>query len=230
MATPKHWQNPFVPKPEKKEHPVVEELVNEKGIRHPLEHPAIMLKQDTPIREPRYNKLYDGIRSQHAIEFFADYYANGTITTIAATQVLGTVNLTLPSGTQSPNWRLEQWPGGTQLFLMIRWFSLGPQTASFATQGEIDTLFISRYGAPVPLGVLPNNAFTNLRMMALIPTPYTDSGDQAGLGQLSVTLNSGATVGTYSYQIGLTAVYMIPELKPYNKEYQSEPPHHSTHH
>jgi hypothetical protein len=216
MATPKHWKNPWIPKPEPKERPVVEELI------HPLEHPTIAkvplgYKQDVPLLVPKYNKLYDTFRTEEGWRFSADQYANGTVTTIAGSAVIVDVDLTLPANTQSPNWRLEQWPGGTQLYLVVRFFAMGPQTASIATAGEIDVVFQDDYGNNAPLGIAPNNNFYLFNMQSILPTPLTDSG-VTGVGTLSFTLNSGATVGTYSWQMAFSAAYMLPAIKGYTIE------------
>lgn len=218
MTIPRHKGIPFIPKPMRKEKPVVEELVDETP--HPLqkvERPA-MYKQDIPILVPEYNTLYGPLRTKDGWRFSAAGYANGTVTTIAGSTVLSSVSLSLPANTQSPNWRLEQWPGGVQLYLVIRMFSMGPQTASFITQGEIDVLYISRDGNTVPLGIIPNNGFTKYSDYTIIPGAWTDSGDQANLGNLSFTLNSGATTGTYSWQIGLGAAYLLPAINAYKRE------------
>jgi hypothetical protein len=216
VATPQHKTNPFIPKPKRKEEPVIEEMT------HPLEHQAIpkaplAYKQDIPILIPRYNVLYDSFRTKQGWRYAADYYANGTVTTVAGSAVLVDVDLTLPTNTQSPNWRLEQWPGGTQVFLCIRFFSVGPQTASLATAGEIDVLFYDDFGNIAPLGVVPNNGFYNNNNDTIMPTPLTDSG-AANVGVLSFTLNSGATVGTYSWQMAFAAAYMLPAMKAYDLE------------
>jgi hypothetical protein len=226
MTTPQHKRNPFIPRPARKEHPVEEDLVQSPPPAPHLAEIPVAFKQDVPILLPNYNTLYDSLRSREGWRYIADGYADGTVTTIAATAVVATVNLTLPSNTQSPNWRLEQWPGGTQLFLVIRSFSLGPSTATFATQGEINVVYISKYGNPVPLGIFPNNNFVNIFPLALIPAPHTDSGDQTALGSLSFTLNAGATVGAYAWQIGFSAAYLLPAIKGYNIERISDARYH----
>jgi len=222
MANIKHITNPFIPKPVHKEIPNTEELIHD-----PPQHAAPhVLKQDIPVLVPNYNYLYDTLRSRDAWENSADGYANGTVTTVAGSLVTSPVVLTLPANTQSPNWRLQQWPGGTLLYLFIRSFSMGPQTATFATQGEIDVVFIDQFGNPAPLGVIPNNSFFNETPGVLLPSPITDSGQQTRLGNLSCTLNAGATVGTYSWQMGFSCAYLLPALKGYNLERIGE---HVTH-
>lgn len=213
MANLKHRTNPFIPKPARKEEPVVEELVQE--------HPPIahhMMKPDVPIMVPNYNKLYDSWRTTQAWRYGADAYANGTVTTVAGQTVAVDVDLTLPASYQGNIWRLSQWPGGTQLFPFVRDFSLGPQTATFATAGEIDVVYVDEVGNPVPLGTYGNNTFyPNQSINALMPGAIMDSGQQA-MGQLLFTLNTGATVGTYSWQLAFSAAYMLPTVKGYHIE------------
>lgn len=228
MANIRHKTNPFIPKPAPKEIPDTELLVEHEH------HTLHTLKQDFPVLVPNYNNLYDTLRSKQAWQVSADGYANGTVTTVAGTLVTSPVVLTLPANTQSPNWRLQQWPGGTLLYLVVRSFSMGPQTATFATQGEIDVVFVDQFGNPVPLGVVPNNNFVNTFPLALLPSPITDTGQQDELGDISFTLNAAATTGTYSWQIGFSCAYLLPALKGYNIERigdnvtHLDKPHHRT--
>jgi hypothetical protein len=217
MALPHKRGNPFIPKPQPKEEPVHEELVHPPALKAVHADRPLMYKQDIPLLVPKYNRLYDTFRTEQGWRYAADAYANGTVTTIAGNAVLVDVDLTLPANTQSPNWRLEQWPGGTQLFLVIRFFSMGPQTASFATQGEIDVVFQDDYGNNAPMGVVPNNAFYSNNNDTIMPTPITDSGTTA-MGTLSFTLNSGATIGTYSWQMAFAAAYLMPAINGYKRE------------
>lgn len=213
MASPKQRTNPFIPKPARKEEPVVEELVQEPE-RHPIHH----MKPDVPILVPNYNKLYDSWRTTQGWRYGADAYANGTVTTVAGNTVSVDVDLTLPANYQGNIWRLSQWPGGTQLFPFVRDFSLAPQTAVFATAGEIDVVYIDEQGNPVPLGTYGNNTFyPNQSINALMPGAIMDSGQQA-MGTLLFTLNAGATVGTYSWQLAFSATYMLPAEKGYRIE------------
>jgi hypothetical protein len=224
MATLKHKTNPYIPKPERKEIPVVEELVNPRPAQAPH-----MMKQDVPILVPNYNRLYDTYRTTQGWRYSADGYANGTVTTVAGSAVLVPVKLTLPTNTQSPNWRLEQWPGGTLLYLVVRAFFMGPQTATFATAGEIDVVFIDQFGNTAPLGVVPNNGFYTFSSDTIMPGPVTDTGQQSSLGNLSFTLNTGATVGTYSWQMAFGVAYLLPALKGYDVKRIGED-HHVEHH
>ena len=223
MATPKHLTNPWIPKPIPKEKPVVEELV------HPEPVEKFVMKQDIPVLIPNYNTLYGTLRTKNDWRFSADQYANGTVTTVAGSAVIVDVDMTLPGNNQGNYWHLDQWPGGTQLFLFVRSFSLGPQTANFATAGEIDVVYQDEQGNSAPLGTYGNNAFyPNQGIGALMPGAITDSG-QSGLGSLSFTLNSGATVGTYSWQMGFSAAYLLPALKGYSIERIGDEHKHASH-
>lgn len=218
MATLKHKMNPFIPKPAPKEEPVHEELTREIS-PHLAPH---ILKQDIPIKVPNYNEFYDSLGTKQGWRYVVDAYATGTITTTAGATVTTTVSLALPTGTQGNIWKLERWPGGTLLFPVLRFFSFGPQTATFATQGEINLLFIDQFGNPCPLGIAPNNGFYAQELLSVMPGSITDSGQQLNIGVLSATLNAGATTGTYAWQIGLSAAYLLPALKGYDIEFIGE--------
>jgi len=209
MATPQHKTNPFVPKPKIKEEPVHEELTNH-TVTH--EEHTKPYKLVYPVPVPNYNTLYDGLRSKQGWRYISEASAQGTVTTVAGSSVLVPVTMT-----QTPNWRLEQWPGGTQLFLVVRMFSVGPQTASFATQGEISVLYLDWSANVTPLGIIPNNGFYTNGFDTILPAAITDPG-LAALGQLSFTLNAGATVGNYSWQLGFSAAYLLPALHGYSLE------------
>lgn len=223
MANPKHRTNPFIPKPEAKEQPNTERLVHP----HPMQPPHIM-KDDIPILVPNYNKLYDSWRTTQGWRYGGDAYANSTVTTVAGTTVAVDVDLTLPANYQGNIWRLSQWPGGTQLFPFVRRFSLAPQTATFATVGEIDVVYVDEQGNPIAIGTFANNAaYPNQGIDVLMPGPIIDSGQQA-MGTLLFTLNTGATVGTYSWQLTFSAAYLLPAIKGYHVERigHVEPHHH----
>jgi hypothetical protein len=213
MATPQHFTNPFIPRPAKKEVPFSEDLVTPE---HP--HQIHTMKQDVPILVPNYNTLYDRYGSKQGWRYSADAYANGSVTTIANTPVLVSVSLAEVAGTQGFIWNLGQWPGGTLLYPVIRFFSVGPTTATFATQGAISIVFYDQFGNPTPLGVVANNAFSSYNNDTILPSPITDPGFQGAIGTLSFTLNTGATVGTYNWQMAFAAAYLLPALKGYNIE------------
>lgn len=199
---------PFIPKPDKKEIPVREELVQDMYTQRKVH----MVKSDNPILIPNYNTLYDTFGSQQAFEKVADIYVNGTLTTVANSTVSSAVNA--PS---DPKWRLEQWPGGVQLYLLLRWFSVASTTATFTTLGAIRATFTDTAGNATPIGCFRTNESVNVIHDAILPSPITDTGKQA-FGTIDFFLNSGATVGDYLWQLGFSAVYLLPALKGYTIE------------
>lgn len=180
------------------------------------DHRPYMLKQHLPILVPRYNHLYDSLRSQQAWRYSADNMANGTFTTVAAATVQTLVNLL-----QKPNYRTSQWPGAVQVYLVVRSFSFAPQTATFATPGALDVSFSDKSGNLVPVGDFISNQSGNIGFDTLIPVPVTDPGEQ-NVGTLNVALNAGATVGTYNWQMGFSYAYLVAAIDGYKIEH-----HHS---
>jgi hypothetical protein len=214
MATAKHIMNPFIPRPQAKEAPVKEELV-----QPPLEHVDTrpqMIKRTQYVRVPHFNDLYDSLGTKGGWRFICDDIVQGTVTTVAASAVLSAVALSSPAS-MSPKFSLERWPGGVQVYLCVRSFSFGPSTASFITQGEINVLFIDQFGNSLPLGIVPNNNFTQFGTSSILPTPITDPAN-VNVGNLSFTLNSGATVGSYAWQLGFSFAYLLPAKKGYTWE------------
>lgn len=206
-------QVPHIPQPKAKEEPVREQLTQ------PMEqhdNRPVMRKVDAQhFKVPNFNKTYGSLRVENGWRYAVDNYAVGTITSVAATAVNAAATLVL-----APNWRLEQWPGGTQLYIVLRSFSIAPQTATFATAGNLDCRYIDLIGGNVvPLGVFLNTTGGSDTMSVLIPTPITDPG-VTNIGQVQVTLNTGATVGTYNWQVAFSVAYMVPALQPYHESVQ----------
>lgn len=199
---------PFIPPPEKKEKPVTEDLLHVQEHEHHDMRPTIK-KPWEEIIVPRFNKLYGSARTEDGWRYVVDNMANGTILTVAGSTVLQTVKLN-----NTPNWLLERWPGGTQLFLCIRQFSIAPQ-AQGATNGAIDCQYVDNSGMIIGLGDYLSNSGGDLSLNSLIPSPVTDPGLQT-LGQLAVLLNTGATPETYYWQILFSGAYMIPDLQGYD--------------
>lgn len=157
--------------------------------------------------------------------YLIDNYANGTVTSVAASQVSTKISL----GVTMPDIRVNNWPGAIQMYLCIVSFSLSPQTASFATLGTLDCYFQDSGGQFIPLGDFLNNQSINMGLTILLPTPIQDSGIQ-NVGELYVTLNSGATVGTYNYQFGFSYAYLLPQENPYKlDQIIEEGNHHGLH-
>jgi hypothetical protein len=162
---------------------------------------------------PSYNTLYGSLRSPDSWKNVIDNFARGTITTVANATTLVNVTLANP-----PHFLLSRWPGANQFYLCIRQFSMAPQTATFATSGALDIAYNDLIGGQIiPLADIVNNQSVSITDVAfLIPTPITDPDSNAPVGQLSVALNTGATPGTYNWQISFSAVYLIPELHGYD--------------
>jgi len=209
--------NPAIPKPERKERPVTEKLVEEEP-KHPI---VREVKPPTPHRKPHYNELYGSLGVKESWRYEVNNYAIGTLTTVAGSPV--SVPITMA---QVQNWRLSQWPGAISFFLVLRKFSIAPQTAVFATLGEIEVRFQDTGGYVLPLGVSVSSSMQASDQSTLLPTPLADPSNLQ-VGSLIVTLNAGATVGTYSYQLGFSGAFLVPALRPYELEIANV---HSPHH
>lgn len=199
LILPKH---PITPPPQPKEE-VVEQLVQ----RPPVDTRPKLLKPVEFLPMPHFNRMYGTLRHDDGWRYVIDNYASGTVTTVANATTTVAVKLTL-----DPHWRLEQWPGGTQVFLAIRQFSIAPQTATFATPGAIDVLYQDTIGGQIiPLGDFVSSQGYTIFLQSLIPTPLTDP-DVQNVGNLLFALNTGATPGTYNWQMGFSGAYMLPAL------------------
>lgn len=173
----------------------------------------VAMKQRAPILLPRLNLLYGTGRSEGDWRYFVDNYALGTLTTSANATVTTAIKLTNP-----PNWRLEQWPEAVHLYLCIRKFSLAAQSA-ITTVGAVDCQFNDQFGNIIPLGDFVSSANINEDINVIIPTPITDPGNTA-VGNLLVALNGTTpTTSVYNYQMGFSAVYLLPSLEGYNVEH-----------
>ena len=215
MMHRRHTTLPAIPKPEPKEYPAVEHLVTP-----PHGHDARpeVIKPFENVPRPQFNRLYGSLRVENGWQDVIDNYAKGTLTTVAATLVQSPVTL----GLTSPETRLLRWPGAVQLYLAIRSFGMAPTTATFATAGSIDIYYQDLIGGQIiPLGCLPSNDEINLpNINLLIPTPITDAGALANpIGNIQATLNSGATVGAYIWQIAFSYAYLLPTTKPYEVQH-----------
>ncbi len=211
----RHTELPFVPKPEHKDYPNVEHLVTP-----PHGHDARpeVIKPFDNVPRPQLNRLYGSLRTEEGWKDVVDNFAKGTLTTIAATLVQAPVTL----GLTASETRLLRWPGAVQLYLVIRSFGMAPTTATFTTAGSIDLYYQDLIGGQtIPLGCLPNNDEINLpNINLLIPTPITDAGALANpIANIQATPTSGATVGTYIWQIAFSYAYLLPTTKPYEVQH-----------
>lgn len=206
---------PAIPLPDKKEKPVVEELVEKPepidiAERETAKISGVDVKPLEYFYHPEYNILYGSLRTEGGWRYTIDNIATGTVTTIAAQTVASAVSLTIP-----PFTRISQWPGAVQAYLVIRHFCVAPSTASFATAGELEIQYVDSIGGfIVPMAdIINNQSFNSLDNSILIPTPITDPSVKA-VGTLNFALSSGATVGTYLWQMGFAYAYLLPAPEP----------------
>jgi hypothetical protein len=162
--------------------------------------------------EPQLNRIYDSLRTTQAWRYTSDNLATGVITTIANTQVAAPCTLLVPLDV-----RLSRWPGAVQMYLVLRSFSMAPQTATIATVEVLDCLYQDTVGGQlVALGDFLNNSSINVSPQVLIPTPITDPGVKT-VGNLLITLATGGTPGTYNFQVGYSYAYLLPEIHGYEQ-------------
>jgi hypothetical protein len=205
---------PYVPRPQKREVADTELLVNTPKAHEETQPKLEKIPQY--VKVPQYNDSYDSLGTKGGWRYVSDDFAQGTVTTVAGSAVTSAVSLSTPAS-MSRKFKLLQWPGAPLLYLAVRFFSFGPSTASFTILGEINALFIDQYGNTLPLGILSNSEFYTLSEHSILPTPITDPAVTA-VGTLSFTLNSGATVGNYAWQLGFSYAYMMPAKKGFTWE------------
>lgn len=174
---------------------------------------------------PRYNQLYDSLRSTQGWRYMADAMAKGTITTTPGATALADVTLA-----SNPQFRLEQWPGAVQVFLAIRFFGIVPAAVPTAN-GGMEVIYIDKSGNQAPLGEYLSQAGGNSNYDVIMPMAITDPGTTA-LGTLSVTqANVASSGGTFQWSIGFSAIYMLPARYGYemieDESYESLDGHHS---
>lgn len=222
----RHTTIPWVPKPQPKERPVVEELVHAPEPSHVDTRPV--LRQIDTIREARFNRLYGSDRVEGSWRYRVDEYVSGTVATSANAQANASVALA-----NDPYWRLSRWPGARQLFLCFRIFAICPRV-SLATVGSLSCVYQdATTGKSIPIGIFPSTAGGN-DVLEILMGNITDP-DNLTLGQLQVTLTgTSPTTGTYDWQIGFSAAYLLPELRGYDRPFnevrgeleKNEHPHH----
>jgi len=155
---------------------------------------------------PKLNILYDSQRTPNGWRYTADVSVIILGQAIAAG--LNTVPVTLPTG-QTPNWRLEQWPNGVSLYLVVNGYFFS-QRASVATAGTVIHQFQLGGGLAVAIaGSQTNTAGVDFVGDVLIPQPVTDTGNP-NIGNLLITLSPGATSVTADIFINLGAAYLLP--------------------
>ncbi len=186
----------------------------------------IVIKPAQKLLIPQYNELYDTLRTTKAWRYCADMYAKGTITTVA--NALATASV---SFAQTPVFRTSQWPGAVQLYLVIRQFSLAPQSTISAV-GALDCYFIDQFGNTAPLGDYVSSSGNNVGFDTLLTTPITDPENSTNVGQLQVTLTGTTpTTSVYNWQIGFSVAYLLPAKAGYSIHHEEQTEvHHVTHH
>lgn len=199
------------------------EAVTEKELEEQLTQPA--RKQDKRLRlykerekvlSPDYNKMYGSDRTIGGWRYCIDDWATGTVTTIANTAVAASVALAI-----RPNLRLSQWPGAVNAYMVLRWFSIAPQSA-IGTVGVVDVVLVTNEGINIPLCDIVSNSSANLDRQVLIPVPITDP-NVTNIGNIIVTLTGTApTTSVYSYQLGVSYAYLLASLRGYIKEETKE--------
>jgi hypothetical protein len=213
-----HDPNPEIPRPERKEIAVTEELVHPHNLQH--SRPK-MIKPREEVIIPHFNHVYGTLRDSGGWRYVIDNYASGTVTDIAGAQATATVTLKAV-----PNWRLSQWPGGTNLYYCIRQFSIAAQQPALAvTAGLIDVYYQDLLsGYSIPLGdFLSNGASTN-SLDTIIPIAVADPGLQT-IGQLEFNLAGGATVTTLNWQIAFSGAYLLPNIEGNDLKLRGGPQH-----
>ena len=164
----------------------------------------------SPRHEPRFNRLYNSLRSDNLINGVSDLALTGSIAiTNAATT---TVNLALST---SPNYLIRKWPDATQAFLLLRSFSLAPSTAGAV--GDLQCVWYDSAGNTIPLGDFSAASAGTLMNPVLSPNPLTDTGSLA-LGSLSVNWLGGIAGITVGYSFGWSVVYLLAATTPYERE------------
>lgn len=206
---------PAIPLPDKKEHPVVEELIEKPEAvdiaeRETAKISGIDVKPLDYFYHPEYNVLYGSLRTDGGWRYTIDNIATGNVTTVAAATTPSVVKLAI-----APFTRISQWPGAVQAYLVIRRFSIAPSTATFTTLGEIEIQYVDLIGGfIIPIGDMINSGQINaIDTDIIIPTPITDPS-VTNVGTLNFALSTGATVGTYLWQMGFSYAYLLPASEP----------------
>jgi hypothetical protein len=205
--------NPY----EKKIHYPTEQDIRPRFYK-PLEHVLV----------PKFNTLYDSLRSTQGWKYMADAMAKGTITTTPGATASAQVTLAT-----DPKFRLEQWPGGVQVYLAIRFFGIVPQAVPTAN-GGMEVVYIDGGGNQAPLGEYLSQSGGNSNYDVILPNAITDPGTTS-LGTLTVTqANVASSGGTFQWSIGYSALYLLPARYGYeimeDEEYEALDGHHNHNH
>lgn len=155
----------------------------------------------TPV-VPRYNTLYDGLRTQTAFDTLIANGAHGSFTPATGVQTLA-VNLDNP-----PNLRISQFPGAIQVYPVICSFSFAPIAVTMT--GAHSFLFQSAQGGfPIPLGEY-NASSGNVENFAfIVDGPIADAG-QLFMGNIIYTGSTIATAAVVNWRIAFGWAYLLP--------------------
>jgi len=177
----------------------------------PPDSRPIAVKERAPVLRPTYNHLYDTNRTTQAWRYGADIEINAFGQLGPAGGATLQVPVAMP---QAPNWRLEQWPGGTQLFLVLTDYAIGAEAS--VSGGPLTMKFQSLGGSVVNLGILGTGGLPiNLSFDVVLQTPITDPSNPQ-LGNLIWTQQPGAaSAATLDWMISFSVAYLLPDLDGY---------------
>ena len=175
---------------------------------HSVHVPGNLLMPQQRIALPRFNRMYDNLRSDNSLLDFSDFEASGSIVTVAGALTLSSA-IGFPSGQFIPL-RLEQWPGAVQCYLGITYFGVASQSAAPTTVGNLQCYFVDYAGVKTPMLNIMSNAAGSNGSDIIIRTSIVDPNPPS-LGNVGVTLNpGGATVVTVNFDIRFSFVYLLP--------------------
>jgi hypothetical protein len=158
--------------------------------------------------EPRYNTLYDTLRTNKS----GWRYYSDDVVTVSFTPTAGTVKTPVNGSINAPGSqnRVMQYPGGIQMYMVIRTFSYCPEVATGT--GALEFRFADSGGQQIPLGVfLASTGGGLINTTAICPTPIADTGLQAYGNLLCIGQGAGGTLGVCVAQLGISYVYLLPD-------------------
>lgn len=176
---------------------------------------------------PRFNQLYDGLRTASAWMYTNDVAISGTITPSTSAAVSAAVNG--PANLGQFTSRVGQFPGGIQYYLMVRTFGFG--ASALTMTGSLYVYFVDNGGMQTtPLAILTGTQYdTDLtNVNTILTTPITDAGNTS-LGNIWVQMTNGGTPVACTWFLTFSYVYLLPDpayngyaadtLPPINREY-----------
>lgn len=172
-------------------------------------YPTLAHKGPPRATLPRFNTLYDALRTTSAWSVTNDVTVSGSITPNTASAVSAAVNAPANQGLAQN--RVMQFPGGVQMYLMIRTFGFG--ASALTMTGSLYVYFVDAAGGQItPLAILTPTQFdTDLTQInTLLETPITDPGNTA-LGTLWAVMTNGGTPVACSWFLSFSYVYLLPD-------------------